>query len=143
MLGVCLFYLFNALDSQALVQGNGRDSAGYCADDGGDDGGYLRCLFSVVLGCLILYANSLSCPNGAKRNLVRDISGDAETKDFGVLALEPPLIGLFSLAVGLALRYFSLRTFYRGIQDVPKFNIVNFRSYFRRRRQCKPSSILR
>ena len=56
MLGVCLFYLFNALDSQALVQGMSeiqQDIVQMMVEMMA----VISVFISVVLGCLILYAN--------------------------------------------------------------------------------------
>lgn len=105
MLGVCLFYLFNALDSQALVQGMSeiqQDIVRMMVEMMA----VISVFISVVLGCLILYANRYLVKRRKKEFGIYMLLGMPKRKISGVLALETSLIGLFSLAVGLALGVF-------------------------------------
>lgn len=99
-LGVCIFYVFNSMDSQALLVGLSMAQ-----------GGVLEMLVtaidatsvfvSAILAFLILYANKFLMRRRKKELGVYLILGMPKGRVSFVLAMETFIIGLFALAMGL------------------------------------------
>lgn len=99
-LGVCIFYVFNSMDSQALLAGLSMAQ-----------GGVLKMLVtaidatsifvSAILAFLIVYANKFLMRRRKKELGVYLILGMPKGKVSFILAMETLVIGLFALAMGL------------------------------------------
>lgn len=99
-LGVCIFYVFNSMDSQALLEGLSMAQ-----------GGVLEMLVtaidttsvfvSAILAFLIVYANKFLMRRRKKELGVYLILGMPKGKVSFILAMETLVIGLFALAMGL------------------------------------------
>lgn len=99
-LGVCIFYVFNSMDSQALLTGLSMAQ-----------GGVLEMLVtainatsvfvSAILAFLIVYANKFLMRRRKKELGVYLILGMPKGKVSFILAMETLVIGLFALAMGL------------------------------------------
>ncbi len=99
-LGVCIFYVFNSMDSQALLAGLSMAQ-----------GGVLEMLVtaidatsifvSAILAFLIVYANKFLMRRRKKELGVYLILGMPKGKVSFILAMETLVIGLFALAMGL------------------------------------------
>ncbi len=99
-LGVCIFYVFNSMDSQALLAGLSMAQ-----------GGVLEMLVTAIdatsifvsgiLAFLIVYANKFLMRRRKKELGVYLILGMPKGKVSFILAMETLVIGLFALAMGL------------------------------------------
>jgi len=105
-LGVCIFYVFNSMDSQYVMEAlHSSQRANIIAvliqliD-------VLSAFVSVVLGFLILYANSFLIRRRKRELGTYLLLGMDGSWVSGLLFLETLLIGLFSLGAGLALGVF-------------------------------------
>ena len=102
MLGVCIYYLFGAMDSQALVQG----LSGIQKDiiqNMVQMLSIVSVLVTIILACLVIYANKYLVKRRKKELGLYMLLGMEKRKISMVLVLETTLIGILSLAVGLAL----------------------------------------
>lgn len=129
--GVCIFYVFNSLESQwvmeALQGGEGArramlDSILTLVD-------IFSVFVSVILAFLILYANNFMFKRRKKELGTYMLLGLSQGRISSLLLLETLFIGLFSLAVGLALGVFLsqfISVFTAGLFQitVPQFHFV-------------------
>ena len=108
MFGVCVFYVFNSLESQWVMEAlavNNRN-VNYT-------GAILRLVnvisvfVAVVLACLILYANHFMLRRRKKELGTYLLLGMTQGKVSRILFLETLCIGLLALAVGLVMGFFA------------------------------------
>ena len=98
--GVCLFYIFNSIDSQTAMlkinetQGNIIKSLTQMIN-------YVSVFISVILGFLVVYANQFLIKRRKKELAIYMTLGMAKGKISRILILETLLIGVFSLLVGV------------------------------------------
>jgi putative ABC transport system permease protein len=105
MFGVCLFYMFNSIDSQtAMLQLS--SSQKQVLQTLTQIIGYVSVFISVVLGFLIVYANRFLMKRRKKELGVYMTLGMPKGSISIIIIVETLLIGLISLAVGLLLGIF-------------------------------------
>ena len=103
--GVCIFYIFNSMESQTVMSFlGGKASAYVTAFLGIID--VISVFVSVVLAFLILYANTFLIRRRKKELGTYLLLGLPQGRVAGLLFLETLLIGLLALGVGLALGLF-------------------------------------
>lgn len=96
---VCIFYAFNSIGAQSKILNSGNN--GEIVKTIGEVIGYISVFVSVVLGCLIIYANNFLIKR-RKRELGLYMSlGMGKRKISTILVLEELIIGVFSLICGL------------------------------------------
>ena len=129
MFGVCIFYVFNSLDSQWVMealQGGKRtnilDATLMLVD-------IFSVFVSVILAFLILYANNFMVKRRKKELGTYMLLGLSQGRISSLLFLETVLIGVFSLGIGLALGVFLsqfISVFTAGLFQitVPQFHFV-------------------
>lgn len=100
--GVCIFYVFNSMDSQYVME-NLRSNTSNIIEVLVMLIDILSVFVSVVLGFLILYANSFMIRRRKRELGTYLLLGMDGGRVSGLLFLETLLIGLFSLGAGLAL----------------------------------------
>lgn len=100
--GVCIFYIFNSLESQWCMQMLAR-SAHYMVETILIFMDVFSVFVSVVLACLILYANTFLMKRRKRELATYFLLGLPTGKVSLLLVLETLLIGLLSLAAGLLL----------------------------------------
>lgn len=124
ILGVCVFYSFNAIDSQrALI--DMKSSNINLIDKLTDIMSIVSVLVSIILGFLMLYANNFLIKKRKKELGIYMILGMSKGKISLILVLETFIVGASSLMMGLllgigtsqALAAFSLRLFDIGIDE--------------------------
>ena len=108
MFGVCIFYVFNSLDSQWVMEslrgGEGvTDTARQAVEVILELIDIFSVFVSVILGFLILYANHFMVRRRKKELGTYLLLGLSQGRVAGLLFSETALIGLISLGVGLAL----------------------------------------
>ena len=102
ILGVAIFYVFNALGTQSImlnVSSDTREIISYMMDVLS----VVSVFVSVVLGFLIVYASTFLMKRRKKEFGIYMLLGMSKGKVSLVLIMETILVGIFSLAVGLAL----------------------------------------
>jgi putative ABC transport system permease protein len=105
MFGVCLFYMFNSIDSQtAMLQLS--SSQKQVLQTLTEIIGYVSVFISVVLGFLIVYANGFLMKRRKMELGIYMTLGMPKGKISIIIIVETLLIGLISLAVGLVLGVF-------------------------------------
>ena len=104
--GVCLFYAFNSLDSQAVMQRLTSDSRDIMEMLINMLGG-ISVFISVILGFLIIYANRFLMKRRKKELGVYMTLGMRKFTISRILTIETLVIGIFSLAVGLVAGVFA------------------------------------
>ncbi len=104
--GVCLFYAFNSLDSQAVMQKLTSDSRDIMDMLVNMLGG-ISVFISVILGFLIIYANRFLMKRRKKELGVYMTLGMRKFTISRILTIETLVIGIFSLAVGLIAGVFA------------------------------------
>lgn len=96
---VCIFYAFNSIGAQSKILNSSNN--GEIVKAIGQVIGYISVFVSVVLGCLIIYANNFLIKR-RKRELGLYMSlGMGKRKISTILVLEELIIGIFSLICGL------------------------------------------
>lgn len=96
---VCIFYAFNSIGAQSKILDSGNN--GNIVKAIGEVIGYISIFVSVVLGCLIIYANNFLIKR-RKRELGLYMSlGMGKRKISTILVLEELIIGICSLICGL------------------------------------------
>ena len=125
--GVCIFYVFNSMDAQYVMESlkGGNDIARIIIQliD------VISVFVSVVLAFLILYANSFMVRRRKKELGTYLLLGMGTGAISGLLFLETLLIGLLSLGVGLALgvflsQFISVFTASLFAISIPEFHFV-------------------
>ena len=102
ILGVCIFYLFNSMDSQtAILEVNSRQSE--MIDLLEQILSYISVFVSFILGFLIIYASRFLIKKRNKEFGVYMTLGMSKRKISLLLLIETFIIGLISLALGLLL----------------------------------------
>ncbi|MGL5648218.1 MAG: FtsX-like permease family protein, partial [Clostridium sp.] len=98
-IAVCIFYAFNSVGAQGKLLGTSGDKE--IIEAIGSVIGYISVFVSVVLGCLIIYANNFLIKR-RKRELGLYMSlGMGKGKISKILVLEEFIIGIISLICGL------------------------------------------
>ena len=100
--GVCIFYAFNSLDSQQVMQQISTNQnnliKGFMQIIG-----YISIFISIILAFLILYANKYLIKRRKKEFGIYMILGMPKSKISQILVIETLIVGIFSLGVGLIL----------------------------------------
>lgn len=104
-LSVCVFYIFNAIESQKAMM-IVSDATDLMMQNLGSLVGYLSIFVAVVLGFLILYANKFLIRRRKKELGLYMTLGMEKGKISLILILETLMIGLCSLVVGLVVGVF-------------------------------------
>lgn len=99
-LGVCIFYVFNSMDSQTLLIGLSAAQGGVLQMLSASLN-YTSVFVSAILAFLILYANKYLMRRRKKELGVYLLLGMGKGKVSFVLAMETAIIGLLALATGL------------------------------------------
>lgn len=103
--GVCVFYVFNSIESQqAMMNISSSDAQSLQALT--QIMGYVSVFISIILGFLILYANKFLIKRRKKELGIYMTLGMDKSKMSWILMLETLLIGIVSLTVGLILGFF-------------------------------------
>lgn len=127
--GVCLFYLFNSLDSQtAMLQLN--ESKYNCLKALTTVISYISIFVAVVLGFLIVYANQFLIKRRKKELGLYMTLGMPKGKIARLLSLETLLIGIFALAVGLVAGIFLSQGFSVVTAKIFEVNMKSFQFVF-------------
>ena len=104
--GVCLFYMFNSIDSQkamlniSAVQNKSMEMLTQSI-------GYVSIFISIILGFLIVYANRFLIRRRKKELGIYMTLGMEKGKISRIVVLETFFIGVFALAVGLIVGIFA------------------------------------
>lgn len=104
--GVCVFYVFNSLEGQWVIQTLGQ-SRHYLIQEIMMFMNVLSVFVSVVLACLVLYANRFLMKRRKRELGTYFLLGLPTGRVLRLLALEQVLIGLAALAVGLFLGFLA------------------------------------
>lgn len=102
MLGVCMFYVFNSIESQQAILDLSA-SMSELMQTGIKLMGYISVLVAVILGFLILYANKFLMKRRSAELGIYLTLGMDRTRIAMMMAMETFLVGLLSLVIGLAL----------------------------------------
>lgn len=101
MFGVCLFYLFNSIDAQTVML-KIDESQKEILKTLVKMVGYVSVFISVILGFLVVYANGFLMKRRKKELGVYMTLGMPKRKISAVIIFETLLVGLLSLAAGIA-----------------------------------------
>lgn len=104
--GVCLFYVFNSMDSQsatAALNSSQKEIIQMLTNVTG----YVSIFISIILGFLMVYSNRFLMKRRKKELGIYMLLGMDKSKISHILITETLLIGLFSLGVGLAIGIFA------------------------------------
>lgn len=104
--GVCLFYMFNSIDSQTAML-NLKSSQYDSVKALTEAISYVSVFISVILGFLIVYANRFLIKRRKKELGLYMTLGMDKRKISRILILETFFIGVFALAVGLLVGIFA------------------------------------
>lgn len=104
--GVCLFYMFNSIDSQTGMLSVSK-SQYEIMKTLTEMIGYVSIFISVILGFLVVYANQFLIKRRKKELAIYMTLGMAKGKISRIVILETLIIGIFSLAVGLLVGIFA------------------------------------
>ena len=99
---VCIFYAFNSIEAQqAMLQLSNSQKASLKLVQSSMS--YLSVFVSIILGCLIIYANNFLIKKRKKELAVYMTLGMGKTKVSRILLLETVCVGVLSLIIGLVL----------------------------------------
>ncbi|WP_066875178.1 FtsX-like permease family protein [Clostridium mediterraneense] len=99
---VCIFYAFNSIEAQqAMLQLSSSQKESMKVVQSSMS--YLSVFVSIILGCLIIYANNFLIKKRKKELAVYMTLGMGKTKVSRILLLETVCVGIFSLIIGLVL----------------------------------------
>ena len=99
---VCIFYAFNSIGAQqAMLDLSSSQKASMKVVQSSMS--YLSVFVSVILGCLIIYANNFLIKKRKKELAVYITLGMGKTKVSRILLLETVCVGILSLIIGLVL----------------------------------------
>lgn len=131
MFGVCLFYMFNSVDSQTAMLNLSKSKMETVrtlmkAID------YISVFVSVVLGFLVIYANRFLIRRRKKEFGVYMTLGMPKGNLSGMIVLETFLIGTLSLAVGLAVGIFASQGMSILTAKLFETNLISFRFIYSR-----------
>ncbi len=104
--GVCLFYVFNSIESQqamAALSANQRQIIEMLTSAIG----YVSIFISVILGFLVVYSNGFLMKRRKKELGIYMLLGMDKGKISRILIAETLIIGIFSLGAGLAVGIFA------------------------------------
>ncbi len=110
MLGVCIFYVFNSIESQQsmMVISESQMQVLQTLDR---IIGYVSIFISVILGFLIVYANGFLIKRRKKELGIYQTLGMEKGQISRILMIETTLVGIISLVVGLCLGVFLSQGF--------------------------------
>lgn len=127
--GVCLFYLFNSLDSQTAVMAL-SESKKITMRMLVQAINYISVFVAVVLGFLIIYANGFLIRRRKKKFGLYMTLGMDRSRVSRLLMLETLFIGLSALAVGLVAGIFLSQGFSIITAHIFEVNLASFRFVF-------------
>ncbi|MDO4288069.1 MAG: ABC transporter permease [Eubacterium sp.] len=103
--GVCIFYVFNAIDSQqAMLSVTSQQASVFKTLTG--IMGYVSVFISIILAFLVLYANKFLIKRRKKELGIYMTLGMSRRGMSTILVLETLIIGIVSLAAGIVLGFF-------------------------------------
>jgi len=102
MFGVCIFYVFNSIDSQQSMMAITRSEA-TGIETLKTVMGYISVFVSIILGFLIVYANRFLVRRRKKELAIYQLLGMEKGQISHILVIETVIVAIISLAVGLAL----------------------------------------
>ena len=102
MFGVCIFYVFNSIESQQSMMVITRSEA-TGIETLKSVMGYISVFVSIILGFLIVYANRFLVRRRKKELAIYQLLGMEKGQISRVLLIETVIVAIISLAVGLAL----------------------------------------
>ena len=100
LFGICLFYIFNSIDSQSSML-RLKDSSRVIVEMLIEILSYISVFIAVVLGLLIVYASRFMMKRRNKEFAIYMLLGMGKGKVSLVLFVENLIIGIFSLGLGL------------------------------------------
>lgn len=127
--GVCLFYMFNSIESQSAMmqlssaQYNSMKMLTTAIE-------YVSIFISVILGFLIIYANSFLIKRRKKELGVYMTLGMEKGKISRIIIVETFLIGVFALAVGLIVGIFAAQGLSVVTAKMFEVNMTSFHFVF-------------
>ena len=124
ILGVCIFYVFNSIDSQTAmlkVSNSQSDMINMLMEILS----YVSIFVSLVLGFLIIYASRFMIKKRNKEFGIYMTLGMSKRKISFILLVETFIIGLISLAVGLLLGIFISQITSIFIANMFEANMTN------------------
>lgn len=128
-LGVAIFYVFNALDSQAIML-SVNDRVKDILELMNTLLGTVSVFVAVILGGLIIYASRFLIKRRSKEFGIYLTLGMSKRKISLVLLLETLFIGIFSLAVGLVLGILASQFVSALVASMFDADLTNFRFVF-------------
>lgn len=105
VIGVAIFYMFNSIDSQQAmlrVSSSQREIIKLMITMLG----FVSVFVAIVLGLLIVYANNFLINRRKKEFGIYMILGMGKRKISKIILMETIFVGIISLIVGVAIRYF-------------------------------------
>ncbi|MDR1238253.1 MAG: ABC transporter permease, partial [Propionibacteriaceae bacterium] len=100
--GVCIFYIFNALESQEVMMQVTKNQS-LLFQELNKVMGAVSIFISIILGFLIIYANRFLIRRRKKELGIYMVLGMEKGKISHILIMETVFVGIFSLAAGLVL----------------------------------------
>jgi putative ABC transport system permease protein len=129
MLGVALFYIFNAIESQgAMMELQANEMAALLGVNRAMS--VLSVFISAILGFLILYANAFLIRRRSKELGIYMMLGMKKGKISRVLIIETMLVGIVSLGAGIAAGVFLSQWFALLTAKMLDANILRFTFVF-------------
>ena len=129
MFGVCLFYMFNSMETQQAMLAINESQRAIMKTLTTIMGG-LSVFVSVILGFLILYANNFLVKRRKKELGIYMVLGMGKQKISMILILETAAIGLIALAVGLLIGTFGAQGLSVLTAQLMEVNLSNFHFVF-------------
>lgn len=129
MFGVCLFYMFNSMETQQAMLAISESQRAIMKTLTMIMGG-LSAFVSVILGFLILYANNFLIRRRKKELGIYMVLGMGKQKISMILILETAAIGLIALAVGLLIGIFGAQGLSVLTAQLMEVNLSNFQFTF-------------
>lgn len=127
--GVCLFYVFNSLDSQTTMDILSSDQRDYYMLLTEMING-VSIFVSVILAFLILYANKFLIKRRKKELSIYMILGMSKSKISATLVVETLLTGLIALVVGLVVGVFASQGLSVVVANMFKAELSSFHFVF-------------
>lgn len=127
--GVCLFYMFNSLDSQAAMMKLNKSKYD-CMTSLMTAISYISVFVAIILGFLIVYANGFLIKRRKKELGLYMTLGMGKGKIAGLLSVETLFIGVFALAVGLVAGVFASQGFSVVTAKLFESNLKSFQFVF-------------
>lgn len=103
-LAVCIFYSFNSIESQQVIS-EMRESKNYYGDSLIKAVSYISVFVSIIIGCLIIYANNFLIKRRSGEFAIYMTLGMSKKKISKILFYETVVVGFIALIVGLLIGF--------------------------------------